>query len=143
MPGEISRGGFDLGGRLDLPGQGWVTQGSSFVVGHVAYADGSALASGLATVGQDGVAEVGQTFLYVDGVYGPGVGTSTADNFLESSARVTNNWATGAFGYGERFQPFGPDGPKAQASVSAMVEGFDQGFSARSKIFDPVPLTLL
>ncbi len=86
--------------------------------------------------------QIGQTYLEPAG--GPtGVTTSTADNYIESEASVGNTWAVGTVGYGERFHPFGPDGPKGHLGIAVQIEGFDQNFVARSEIFDPSPLTSL
>ncbi len=143
VPDSITRPGFDIGGRLSLPGAGWIVRGDSYVSMGFAYASGSASSSSGATVGVDGVSEVGLTFLMPDGTYGTGGSIPTPDNYIESTAGVSNTWAIGTLGYGERFHPFGPDGPKAHIGLAVAVEGFDQDFTARSDIYDPSPLTRL
>ena len=141
VPGSISRAGFEVGGRLDLPGSGWIVNGSGYVNLGLSYANGSASDSGTATIGVDGVTQLGQT--YLEAIGPTGVFTSTPGNYMDSTASVSNSWAVGTLGYGESFHPFGSDGPKAKVGLSAVLEGFDQSFTARSEIFDPSPLTLL
>ena len=142
VPSSISRAGFEVGGRLDLPGSGWIVNGSGYVNLGLSYANGSASDSGTATIGVDGVTKLGQTYLNAIGLQ-TGVYTMTTDNYMDSAASVSNSWAVGTLGYGQMFHPFGADGPKAKVGLSAVLEGFDQTFTARSEIFDPSPLTSL
>ena len=99
VPGSISRAGFEVGGRLDLPGSGWIVNGSGYVNLGLSYANGSASDSGTATIGVDGVTQLGQT--YLEAIGPTGVFTSTPGNYMDSTASVSNSWAVGTLGYGE------------------------------------------
>ncbi len=46
IPGTIDRTGFELGGRLNLPGSGWIAGGSGYISAGFGYASGSASGSG-------------------------------------------------------------------------------------------------
>jgi hypothetical protein len=137
-PQQVNRLGFDVEGKVGVAGV-FLPGGHGYLMADFAYASGSGSASGEATVGEDGVTQGGQTFLYHDTVFGNGIGASSPiyDGYsLSATAEVSNAWASGSLGYTEAFRPNGRGGPRLSFGVAVAASSFTQDYSASSGIYD-------
>jgi len=137
-PNTVERTGLEIEGKIGMPGvPGVYLPGSyGYIAADFAYASGSASSSGSATIGEDGITKLGQTFLYMDGGLGPGIDAMTAGYSIDGWAEVANTWTAGSLGYVEAFRPNGRSGPRISVGAWLAAEGFTQDYSASSDFYD-------
>jgi len=137
--GYIDRGGIDLG--VEVPHSGGYMLGPSsrgMLEVRFSYARGEQKGAGSATVGQDGVTQIGLTFLEAEapppGGPGTGTGSTVAGDGLEAFARNDNSWALATLAYCETLEDHPRDNVDFQVGVVGAFERLDQDFWAQGDI---------